>query len=108
MNSSGIEKVEQKNIKKIAEEGIKVTLPPGVEHYYIMEMLDQPEAVARSLNYGARLMGGENMVKLGGLDDKREKLIEIDNLIIAACGTSHNAGRYGEYLMRELGCFKYV
>jgi glutamine---fructose-6-phosphate transaminase (isomerizing) len=73
-----------------------------------MEMLEQPDAVARSLNYGARLMGGENMVKLGGLDAKREELVKIDNLIIAACGTSNNAGRYGEYLMRELGCFKYV
>lgn len=48
------------------------------------------------------------MVKLGGLDQKRDKLIEIDNLIIAACGTSHNAGSYGQYLMSELGCFKYV
>lgn len=73
-----------------------------------MEMLEQPEAVCRSLNYGARLMGGENMVKLGGLDSKRDKLIEIDNLIIAACGTSNCAGAYGQYLMRDLGCFKYV
>jgi hypothetical protein len=29
-----------------------------------MEMLEQPDAVARSLGYGARLMGGENSVKL--------------------------------------------
>jgi glutamine---fructose-6-phosphate transaminase (isomerizing) len=48
------------------------------------------------------------MVKLGGLDQNREQLVQIDNLIIAACGTSNNAGRYGEYLMRELGCFKFV
>jgi len=48
------------------------------------------------------------MVKLGGLDANFEKLKQIDSLIIAACGTSHYAGRYGEYLMRELGCFKYV
>jgi len=34
-----------------------------------MEMMDQPDAVARSLNYGARLMGGESLVKLGGLED---------------------------------------
>jgi hypothetical protein len=63
--------VEQQKIRTIVEEGIKVTLPPGIPHFYVMEMLEQPEAVARSLNYGARLMGGDNMVKLGGLD--REK-----------------------------------
>ena len=102
------DQVEQHKIKTIIEEGIKVSLPPGVPHYYIMEMLEQPEAVARSLNYGARLMGGENMVKLGGLDRNRDELMKIDNLIIAACGTSYLAGKYGEYLMRELGCFKYV
>ena len=73
-----------------------------------MEMLIQPDAVARSLNYGARLMGGENMVKLGGLDSHFESLRNVDNLIIAACGTSNLAGKYGEYLMRELGCFKSV
>jgi glucosamine--fructose-6-phosphate aminotransferase (isomerizing) len=53
-------------------------------------------------------MGGENMVKLGGLDRNMDELMKIDNLIIAACGTSYLAGKYGEYLMRELGCFKYV
>jgi len=73
-----------------------------------MEMLEQPEAVARALNFGAKLMGGEDMVKLGGLDREQEELSKIDNMIIAACGTSHLAGKYGEYLMRELGCFKYV
>jgi glucosamine--fructose-6-phosphate aminotransferase (isomerizing) len=73
-----------------------------------MEMLEQPEAIARALNYGARLMGGENMVKLGGLDSKKEELSSIENLIIAGCGTSHLAGKYGEFIMRQLGCFKYV
>jgi len=33
-----------------------------------MEMMEQPDAVAKALNFGARLMGGKNMVKLGGLE----------------------------------------
>lgn len=102
------EKVEQHKIKTIIEEGIKVTLPPGIDHFYVMEMMEQPEAIARSLHYGARLMGGDNMVKLGGLDRCKDDLQKIENMIIAACGTSHLAGKYGEYLMRDLGCFKYV
>lgn len=32
----------------------------------------------------------------------------IDNLILAACGTSFYAAQYAEYLMRELGCFTFV
>lgn len=103
------DKVEHTKIKTIVEEGIKVSLPPGIDHYYVMEMMDQPDAVARSLNYGARLHGtGDNLVKLGGFENQAEKLRKIDNLIIAACGTSHLAGLYGENLMMELGCFKFV
>ena len=45
------------------------------------------------------------MVKLGGFEENEDKLSSIENLIIAACGTSFYAGQYAEYLMRDLGCF---
>jgi glucosamine 6-phosphate synthetase-like amidotransferase/phosphosugar isomerase protein len=35
---------------------------------------------------------GEAMVKLGGLDQNEERLMAIENLMIAACGTSFYAG----------------
>jgi glucosamine--fructose-6-phosphate aminotransferase (isomerizing) len=82
--------------------------PPGIDHFYIMEMLDQPNAVCKALNYGARFISGEPMVKLGGLDNHEEQLIDIDNLIIGACGTSYYAAQYAEYLMRDLETFSYV
>ena len=53
-------------------------------------------------------MGGENMVKLGGLDSNKDELVKIENLTIAACGTSLNAGQYGIHLFRELGCFRTI
>ena len=56
-----------------------------------MEMLEQPDSVAKALNYGARLMGGKAMVKLGGLDSNEQELVQIDHLVIAACGTSFYA-----------------
>ena len=56
-----------------------------------MEMYEQPDSVAKALNYGARLMGGKSMVKLGGLDNNEENLIQIDHLVLAACGTSYYA-----------------
>ena len=48
------------------------------------------------------------MVKLGGLDSNREELLQIESLIIGACGTSLNAGNYGMHLLRELGCFRTI
>lgn len=48
------------------------------------------------------------MVKLGGMDNDEEELINIDNLLIAACGTSYYASLYGSYLMRDFGCFQMI
>jgi len=65
--------------------------------------------VEKCLNYGGRLKGSEpGLVKLGGLDNDEEELINIENLLIAACGTSFYASHYGSYLMREFGCFQLV
>jgi glutamine---fructose-6-phosphate transaminase (isomerizing) len=87
----------------------KVKLKPGISHFFIQELLEQPESVEKCLNYGGRLKGSEpGLVKLGGLDNDEEELINIDNLLIAACGTSYYASLYGSYLMREFGCFQMV
>jgi glucosamine--fructose-6-phosphate aminotransferase (isomerizing) len=61
------------------------------------------------LNYGGRLAGKEKgMVKLGGLDSNEKILLQIENLLIGACGTSYHASLYGKYLIREFGCFSTV
>jgi glutamine---fructose-6-phosphate transaminase (isomerizing) len=65
--------------------------------------------VQKCLGYGGRLKGTEpGMVKLGGLDGDEQALINIENLLIAACGTSYYASNYGSQLMREFGCFQTV
>ena len=35
-------------------------------------------------------------------------MLGVDNLLIAACGTSYYASLYGKYLMREFKCFSTV
>ena len=86
------DKVEKHKLRAVREELVRVKKPEGIDHYYIMEMLDQPNAICKALNYGARFIQGENMVKLGGLDENEERLMAVDNLMIAACGTSFYAG----------------
>lgn len=46
------------------------------------------------------------MVKLGGMDNDEAELMNIENLLIAACGTSFYASNYGSQLMRDFGCFQ--
>lgn len=53
---------------------MRIELPPGIDHYYTMEMLDQPQCVQKALNYGARLMTNKAMVRLGGLEQSAEQL----------------------------------
>ena len=60
------------------------------------------------MNYGARLMSNKAMVRLGGLEKKQDALMEVDSLIMAACGTSHYATKYAEHIMNKLGCFSFI
>ena len=53
-------------------------------------------------------MTNKAMVRLGGLEAKAERLLEVDNLIMAACGTSHYATVYAEHIMKSLGCFDFI
>lgn len=47
-------------------------------------------------------------VLLGGLDSNFEKCSKIKFMTLSACGTSLNAARYGERLMKQLGSFDSV
>ena len=72
-----------------------------------MEMQDEPACVTKALNFGARL-ASKTMVRLGGLEKHNDKLMKIESLILAACGTSHYATKYMEVILHKLGCFQFV
>ncbi|NBS69550.1 glutamine--fructose-6-phosphate transaminase (isomerizing) [bacterium] len=93
-------------VEKAPEDTI-ATSPAPHPHWTIKEILEQPEAVHRTLNYGARLEG-ESKVKLGGLEQRQEELCTIKHLVIAACGTSYHAGLYGAMAMRAMKAFTTV
>lgn len=80
--------------------------PDPYPHFTIKECLEQPEAIARALSYGARMNG--NRIVLGGLDKNKEMLSKIRNLVITGCGTSLFAGELGAKIMRDLECFDTV
>ncbi|KAJ1459909.1 hypothetical protein M885DRAFT_459226 [Pelagophyceae sp. CCMP2097] len=77
--------------------------PAPHAHWMEREIKEQPEAIARALAYGGRL--GEDKVFLGGLDRNKDKMRQVEHLLLVGCGTSLNASRYGAKLMRDLGAF---
>jgi len=80
------------------------------KHPYMKETLDgcyaQPEAVARALRFGGRL--SNEKVLLDSLDNKFELLSEIKHMTLSACGSSLNAARYAECLMKSIDAFNCV
>jgi len=85
----------------------KVELSPApFPHWTLKELVEQPEAIARALGFGGRM--SDERVYLGGLDKNEKLLSQIKLLVMSACGTSLNAAKYGEKLMKNLESFDHV
>ncbi|MCR4311843.1 MAG: glutamine--fructose-6-phosphate transaminase (isomerizing) [Candidatus Uhrbacteria bacterium] len=93
-------------IEHAPDETIDISPDPH-PHWTIKEILEQPEAIARTLNHGARILN-DTQVKLGGLEENADRLLGIRHLVIAACGTSFHTGLYGGLAMRALKAFDTV
>ena len=72
----------------------------GYEHFMLKEIFEQPKSIADSMR--GRLDIKTAKVKLGGLAEYEQKIINADRIIIIACGTSWHAGLIGEYLFEDL------
>lgn len=71
----------------------------GYDHYMLKEIMEQPDALEDAMR--GRVRPEENQIKLGGLHDVWDRLLDADRIIIAACGTSWHAGLVGEYLIES-------
>jgi len=92
--------LDQRRIEKNPSSEQVSLSPAPFLHWTIKEIMEQPQALARTLNYGGRFLD-DSQVKLGGLD-LNPKLEKIENIIITGCGTSLHAGLYGAMVMRFL------
>lgn len=71
----------------------------GYEHYMLKEIMEQPGVIRNSTR--GRILLSEGDVKLGGLEEVKDRLREIERIIIIACGTARYAGMVGEYMIEE-------
>eukprot|EP00013_Stygamoeba_regulata_P025228 CAMPEP_0177648100 /NCGR_PEP_ID=MMETSP0447-20121125/10651_1 /TAXON_ID=0 /ORGANISM="Stygamoeba regulata, Strain BSH-02190019" /LENGTH=655 /DNA_ID=CAMNT_0019150725 /DNA_START=68 /DNA_END=2035 /DNA_ORIENTATION=+ len=98
--------LDQSRVELAAEEAVELS-PAPFPHWTIKEIMEQPLAISRALNYGGRI-ADETNAKLGGLDEKKAHWVAVRHLVIAACGTSLFAAEYGCLLMRWLESFDTV
>ena len=80
--------------------------PAPYPHWTLKECVEQPEAIARALGFGGRMT--QEHVQLGGLEKMKKELSAVKYLTMSACGTSLNAAKYAEKLMKHLGSFDRV
>lgn len=69
-------------------------------HWTIKEIEEQPQAIARSLNYGARLTS--DSARLKGLEEIKNEFLGVKNLVLLGCGSSFHACQFGSHIMKHL------
>ncbi len=72
----------------------------GFEHFMLKEIFEQPEAIENA--FRGRIVEGEGVSKLGGLEPVMERLKNVKKLVIVSCGTSYYAGLCGRYIFESL------
>ena len=69
-------------------------------HFMLKEIFEQGRTVQNALR--GRIDHDESTVKFGGLNMSIAELRDVDQIVIAACGTSWHAALVGEYLIEEM------
>jgi glucosamine--fructose-6-phosphate aminotransferase (isomerizing) len=72
----------------------------GHEHFMLKEIFEQPETLRNTMR--GRMLDLQGDIRLGGVTLTHDELRSIENITIAACGTSWHSGLIGEYMMEEL------
>ncbi len=71
----------------------------GYPHFMLKEVYEQPKSILDTLR--GRIDPETKEIKLGGILDYEQKIINANRIIIVACGTSWHAGLIGEYLFED-------
>ncbi|MCP3967130.1 MAG: glutamine--fructose-6-phosphate transaminase (isomerizing) [Lentisphaerae bacterium] len=72
----------------------------GYDHFMLKEIFEQPDAVENTIR--GRLDKSAATAILNGLNLEPREMALVNRIVIAACGTSMNAGLVGEYFFEDI------
>jgi glutamine---fructose-6-phosphate transaminase (isomerizing) len=72
----------------------------GYEHFMLKEIYEQPRSIWDSMR--GRIDAKNGTLRLGGINQFENKMINAKRIMIVACGTSWHAGLVAEYLIEDL------
>jgi len=71
----------------------------GFDHFMLKEIFEQPQTIMDTMR--GRIIRDEGLVKLGGLAEVEDKMVNARKIVFTASGTSWHAALIGEYLIEE-------
>ncbi|MBT6871295.1 MAG: glutamine--fructose-6-phosphate transaminase (isomerizing) [Candidatus Marinimicrobia bacterium] len=72
----------------------------GFDFFMLKEIFEQPKSIQESMR--GRIDLENHHVKLGGIQDWLQRIIDAKNIYITACGTSWHAALIGSFLLEEI------
>ncbi len=74
----------------------------GYPHFMLKEIFEQPASIKDAIRGRVDKFTKENSsFMIGGLSQVKDRLRDIEKIIIISCGTSYHAGLVGEYMFEE-------
>ena len=71
----------------------------GFDHFMLKEIFEQPQTIENTMR--GRLVLEDGTSKLGGINMSHDDLMNIDQVVITACGTSWHSALIGEMLIED-------
>jgi glucosamine--fructose-6-phosphate aminotransferase (isomerizing) len=71
----------------------------GFAHFMLKEIFEQPTSLQNTMR--GRLLAEDGTAKLGGLNMTSDELLQFENIVITACGTSWHSALIGEHMIEE-------
>jgi len=72
----------------------------GYAHFMLKEICEQADTIRNA--FRGRLLPEMATAKLGGMHLSNRDILNIDRIVIVACGTALHAGMVGKYIIEEL------
>lgn len=72
----------------------------GYDYFMLKEIHEQPKTIEDAMR--GRIGAAEGWIRLGGVEEHVNRILNADRIIIAACGTSWHSALIAEYLFEEL------
>jgi len=97
-----IKNIKNKNITPYIQElklNIGAIEKGGFNHFMLKEIYEQPNSIQDTMR--GRIDPITKDIKLGGILEYQQKIVNANRIIIVACGTSWHAGLIGEYIIED-------